>query len=617
MNPTITNYNKIATQSDKIIVKLKIHQLATLYKMKKRETRKTFENHNYEIAYINSNVAVLADKVGSGKSLMILSLIADNYKLDYNTFSDKYLVSGELYEYSIVKHSNVFLNYCASLNINLNNFTTEEILNLKKSIHVYPCSLIVVPHSLINQWISYITNQTKDLNYFIIDKSCYIFEKQYFIDNIVSKHNIIIISNTMLNEKLLKYSIKEIIFSRLIIDEADTMKYFTKIQRNITASFIWLVSASINKYSPVLHKLLPYQMCQSVLFNKKFILFNDHDIVKQSMNIPDYAYKLFIIQSSVLNKLFKNLVSHEVIKCINADSIPEAMDKLNIYKSSVDNIVELLSENLQIKLKNLQTELDFVNNKIHKLEEIKVKKIKNIEDSIEDVNSKINALKERIENLEECIVCLGDIENRIILKCCQKSVCFRCISFWLYKHTNCPYCKTEIDTSYIMYVEDDTVDDTEVCSLTSAAGIAKYAFECDTTQSTKIYKTKLECIEYIFNLNKKRKYLIFSDHNDSFDNIKTCLNKLKYEYKIINGTPTQISNTLKEFSTGDKLNTLMLNSTYYGSGLNIVAATDIIIYHHIKKELKNQIIGRAQRMGRTSQLKVWELLYENEDNAYL
>lgn len=29
-------------------------------------------------------------------------------------------------------------------------------------------------------------------------------------------------------------------------------------------------------------------------------------------------------------------------------------------------------------------------------------------------------------------------------------------------------------------------------------------------------------------------------------------------------------------------------------------------------ELKKQVIGRAQRFGRIGQLKIWNLLYENE-----
>ena len=40
--------------------------------------------------------------------------------------------------------------------------------------------------------------------------------------------------------------------------------------------------------------------------------------------------------------------------------------------------------------------------------------------------------------------------------------------------------------------------------------------------------------------------------------------------------------------------------------------SDVIIYHRMSKDLETQIIGRAQRPGRTTSLKVHYLCYENE-----
>ena len=41
-------------------------------------------------------------------------------------------------------------------------------------------------------------------------------------------------------------------------------------------------------------------------------------------------------------------------------------------------------------------------------------------------------------------------------------------------------------------------------------------------------------------------------------------------------------------------------------------ASDIIIYHEMNIELETQIIGRAQRIGRSEPLNVYYLLHENE-----
>ena len=68
---------------------------------------------------------------------------------------------------------------------------------------------------------------------------------------------------------------------------------------------------------------------------------------------------------------------------------------------------------------------------------------------------------------------------------------------------------------------------------------------------------------------------------------------------------------IERFKNND-INVLLLNTEYYGTGLNLQFATDIVLYHRFTKEFEEQIIGRAQRMGRTTKLNVYYLMYENE-----
>ena len=59
---------------------------------------------------------------------------------------------------------------------------------------------------------------------------------------------------------------------------------------------------------------------------------------------------------------------------------------------------------------------------------------------------------------------------------------------------------------------------------------------------------------------------------------------------------------------------LLLNAKYCGAGLNLQCTDEIIIFHRMCKDLENQVIGRAQRIGRDSRLKVNYLCYDNEYN---
>ena len=55
-----------------------------------------------------------------------------------------------------------------------------------------------------------------------------------------------------------------------------------------------------------------------------------------------------------------------------------------------------------------------------------------------------------------------------------------------------------------------------------------------------------------------------------------------------------------------------LNARNMGAGLNIESATHVVLFHRMSAELEDQIIGRAMRLGRRTNLEVVHLLHENE-----
>ena len=47
--------------------------------------------------------------------------------------------------------------------------------------------------------------------------------------------------------------------------------------------------------------------------------------------------------------------------------------------------------------------------------------------------------------------------------------------------------------------------------------------------------------------------------------------------------------TIENFKNGE-ITVLMLNAKFYGAGMNLQMATDIVIYHRFSKEMEEQII---------------------------
>jgi hypothetical protein len=129
--------------------------------------------------------------------------------------------------------------------------------------------------------------------------------------------------------------------------------------------------------------------------------------------------------------------------------------------------------------------------------------------------------------------------------------------------------------------------------------------------------SKYDNMDKIFELNNNnpiKKYLIFSEYDNSFNyKITNILDKWGLKYKSIQGTSTTITKNIEKYKNED-VNVLLLNSRYFGSGLNLENTSDIIIIHKMAADIEMQIIGRAQRYGRINELRVWKLYYKNEIN---
>jgi SNF2 family DNA or RNA helicase len=72
-----------------------------------------------------------------------------------------------------------------------------------------------------------------------------------------------------------------------------------------------------------------------------------------------------------------------------------------------------------------------------------------------------------------------------------------------------------------------------------------------------------------------------------------------------------VARIVREYREGG-LDVLLVNTNNYGNGLNFENTTDVIMLHKFDTEIEHQVLGRAQRCGRTEPLNVWYLLHENE-----
>ena len=116
-------------------------------------------------------------------------------------------------------------------------------------------------------------------------------------------------------------------------------------------------------------------------------------------------------------------------------------------------------------------------------------------------------------------------------------------------------------------------------------------------------------IELILN-NKSGKFIVFSRVDAAFSKITTILTANNINHACLKGNTNQMMNILNNFKYKNT-NVILLTTQYAGSGIDISIATDVIILHSMAAD-KRQAIGRAQRVGRITPLKVHNLCYEHE-----
>ena len=111
-----------------------------------------------------------------------------------------------------------------------------------------------------------------------------------------------------------------------------------------------------------------------------------------------------------------------------------------------------------------------------------------------------------------------------------------------------------------------------------------------------------------------QRYLVFSAHEASFKGLRELLSARGVRCEVLQGTAARVERLRKQFRDGT-VRVLCMNARHVGAGINLEAATHVVLYHRMNVELERQVIGRAVRFERVSSLSVMHLVHE-EETAY-
>jgi len=597
-----------------ISIPLKPHQLAMIHKMLELEdSDKKLIGADSQV--FTTNFGAICDRVGSGKSLSVLGLLSVN-KLIYPK------------------------NRC--------------IRSFGNMVHIYdksnkylPLNIIVVPHGIFTQWQSYINDYTSLNVQYIKNNKAAIALSEKIIKFLESgeeefQSNIILVSSTQYNKVAKSFNItysNRISVSRLIVDEADSVKIPSS--GKINAEFTWFISSSDHKlqnprgyniYQPYTYinwngdeiqttrsvtidkmthsgyfrnLLLDLEFVKTYSFKSSIFLKSKNEFIENSFNLPEIRFKIINCLGNLYVNVLNGLVSQEVMNMINAGDINSAVEAMGCDTQDEEGLIKLVTKDLEKNLKNKEIELNAKQQMTYSSQAAKKVAIDKLMSDIIEIKEKINNIKERVVDTNACPICCDEITNKCILQCCNNAFCLECITISLTHKPCCPLCRKEVGKKDMIVMKDsieekvEEIDEDDDSKRSKIDNLIKYL----TKLMNKNLKSKVK--------KHMRKVLIFSEYDKSFNEIESFLQSSPYKYDKLKGSTTTINNKVENYKDGN-IDILLLNSKYFGSGLNLENTTDMFLFHKMTETMEKQVIGRAQRPGRKSPLNVYRLCYENE-----
>lgn len=559
-------------------IELRHHQFQAVHKMMTLEEKENILSAGDNIC--DTNYGVLCDKVGSGKSIMVLALL-----------TIKPFCQG-VYENQVVDYS-----YCYDIGYRI----------ITKRVSVYfPSNVIVVPHTLCAQWSQYIQKYTEHRFVCLRNQRDVM---RYKEDANKSEFGIVIVSNKVYNS--FAEELRDKSFSRVIFDEVDTIDIPNT--KRIRAGFYWFVSASVANFVYCRRRNMGFvldvmRMNQSVHNDFLYVKNSDQD-VDLSMKLPAPVLSIIKCRVHRLLKIIGGVIPERIQLMISGGDIGSAMSELNIFNDTSDNILKIVTESFQRQLENEKTKLEMNGQIIFPTEVEKERVLAECTKHIKTLEAKIDMVRSRIEEEDVDPITFDTIENPVITKCCQNKFDARSILDYIrFKSRTsvvfCPMCKAKpFSTESFIHMVDEK---------------QQTHHDDDKKESTEWVDkdhTKIENLCRLYasgEIKREDKVLIMTQYNNSFGtDLVDMLDIQNVRWMSLQTSGVRLLAIVERYQKGE-LNCLILNTNHYGAGINLEMTDHVVFLHKMPTEVEMQGIGRAQRIGRKGPLRVWKLLDDYE-----
>lgn len=614
-----------AEQPAHITAALRPHQLSLLAAARTLEAKASVTGKSLDDPILLTRYGVLADRVGAGKSLVALSLVRDP-PVTQSLFTLRESGIARILGVRTMPEVQEFLPEWRDIP---NDEVVRRILPTRASKWHTRAALMVVPHNVMSQWESYVSDQTT-LNVVIIKKTrdCN-YEQDGFLQRILTA-DLVIVSCTMLRKLIGAISyhgsvnvFQAIVWSRLFIDEADTVTCSLR-PGDVSYRFLWLITGSwLNMLFPggvyaSTVELLPDDqrarvgngriagiqsgvniVAQAVsdVRDARFaslILRNRDDWIDASLKRPQVVHDTIMCQTPPNLDVLRGFISPAAMEALHAGDTAGALHALGLKATTKESVVEKVTASLRGELVQAEQLLGFKRTMTYATPAYKVEAIQKAEAKVARLQGQLTALMDRVSALEtqSCPICYDVPQTATLTPCCRQAFCLACLCECIGNKPQCPMCRASIQSAKELVVLGEGTDSTpkeESPLPTKGAALLKLLSESTEDQ----------------------RYLVFSSHEASFKGLRELLSARGIRCEVLQGTSARVDRLRKQFREGT-VRVLCMNARHVGAGINLEAATHVILYHKMNVEMERQVIGRAVRFERAAELRVVHLVHDHE-----
>jgi len=576
---------------------------------------------------VHTNVGVLGDLVGYGKTLTALSLIAAN-------------PTSNIYEERCQWFSTGAAPYNTG-HLRIVSQPTEAELAARTD-DCFATTLIVVPRGpVFTQWRNALLNQTtlracvidtmKCVKKFMPPPTATDEEMRAFFAGI----DCLLVKSTTLKQ-LISYYIDRPRpphctpipgFRRIIIDEAhDEVPTIPAMD----FKFLWLVTSTYNMLTHRMYQSANYighGIRNMLAFDalQLLVVKGTEEFVLASFQLPEVVERTYVCRLSRTLTALQPFLSDAVQERINVNDSAGAIRQMGGAAETEADLIRLVTQNMDRDIFNKNSEIAYYRG-LQIDDAQRAAHINRLTAELQTLEERKQAMVDRVSALDgkQCAVCMDTYEDPIMLPCTHV-FCGNCIIDWMRirgasgraQSLTCPQCRSSIDPSQLIAVvgagaEADGME-TDAAGPAAAAEGAAAPVDEDTDEADASYDQRFKKEEQLVRLIQRKpggRWLIFATVDNGFHAVHTALTEAGISHAELKGNSNVMRQTLENFRNGS-LKAILLHTKYAGSGIDISFATDVVLFHHMGIR-KIQAVGRAQRVGRTEPLTVHNILYPHE-----